>query len=81
MMKTATLEPAVTEDALEGDTMTTVTATPLRRTEAARRLGVHPNTILSWARKGELEVIEFPNERRYSEESVEHLRDRIYGRS
>ena len=79
-MTTATLEPAVTEDTLEGDAMATATATPLRRTEAARRLGVHPNTILSWARKGQLEVIEFPNERRYSEESVERLYEQIYGR-
>jgi DNA-binding transcriptional MerR regulator len=60
-------------------TMTVEPVTALRRSEAAEMLGVHPNTILSWARKGLLEQIEFPNERRYSEESVKRLRQKIYG--
>lgn len=50
----------------------------LRRKEAAERLGVHPNTLLSWAEKGWLTPVRYPNETRYREEEVEALRRRIF---
>jgi predicted site-specific integrase-resolvase len=50
----------------------------LRRSEAAERLGVHPNTVMSWASRGWIESVELPSERRYIEESVEALRRQIY---
>jgi hypothetical protein len=51
----------------------------LRRSEVAKLLGVHPNTVMSWASRGWLETVQFPGEQRYLEESVEALRRRIYG--
>jgi predicted site-specific integrase-resolvase len=63
--------------------MAVATAEPklaLRRSEAATALGVHPNTVLSWARRGVLETVEMPGgEQRYKPESVEALREQIYG--
>lgn len=61
--------------------MSTVAAEPkvLRRAEVARRLGVHPNTVLSWAQRGYLRTVEYPNEVRYLEEDVEALRRKIFG--
>ncbi len=51
----------------------------LRRGEAAERLGVHPNTLASWVKRGILTGIEMPNgETRFYEEEVEALRERIY---
>lgn len=57
-----------------------VTAPPdtLRRKEAAERLGVHPNTLLSWAEKGWFTPVRYPNETRYREDEVEALRRRIF---
>ena len=51
----------------------------LRRAEVARRLGVHPNTVMSWAQRGLLRTIEYPNETRYYESDVETLRRQIFG--
>ena len=54
--------------------------TMLRRGEAARRLGVHPNTLVSWAKKGWLTPAQrLPGgEARYREDEVEALRERLY---
>lgn len=53
---------------------------PLRRAEAAEILGVHPNTVMSWAQRGWLDTIETPSgEKRYPAESVEALRRKMYG--
>lgn len=52
----------------------------LRRSEVAEVLGIHPNTVLSWASRGWLDTVEMPGgEKRYPEESVEALRRQIYG--
>jgi predicted site-specific integrase-resolvase len=52
----------------------------LRRSEAAEQLGVHPNTVMSWAARGWLETVEMPGgEKRYPVDSVEALRQQIYG--
>jgi predicted site-specific integrase-resolvase len=52
----------------------------LRRSEVAEVLGVHPNTVLSWASRGWLDTIKLPGgEKRYPVDSVEALRRRIYG--
>jgi excisionase family DNA binding protein len=52
----------------------------LRRSEAARRLGVHPNTLAGWVKRGWLKGIEMPGgETRFREDEVEQLRERIYG--
>jgi excisionase family DNA binding protein len=51
----------------------------LRRSEVARRLGVHPNTVMSWAQRGLLRTVEFPNEVRYREDDVEAFRRKIFG--
>ena len=51
----------------------------LRRSEAAKRLGVHPNTLASWVARGWLSPVKLPGgETRYLEEEVEALRERIY---
>ena len=51
----------------------------LRRAEAAERLGVHPNTLASWVKRGWLKGVTFPNgETRFREDDVEALRERIY---
>ena len=50
----------------------------LRRGEAAERVGVHPNTLYSWAQRGLVEYVELPNgEVRYRESSIEALRDKL----
>lgn len=60
------------------------TATPtqpkvLRRTEAAKRLGVHPNTLAGWVQRGWLNGVKMPGgETRFREEDVNELRERIY---
>lgn len=75
------IQPRPTEGV--GEDMATIApeAQVLRRSEAARVLGVHPNTVMSWALRGWLESIEFPSgEKRYTVESVEALRERIYGK-
>jgi DNA-directed RNA polymerase specialized sigma24 family protein len=51
----------------------------LRRSEAADRLGIHPNTVGSWAERGYLKAVKLPSETRYDAESVEKLREQIYG--
>jgi excisionase family DNA binding protein len=61
----------------------TVTApsTPkiLRRGEAAKRLGVHPNTLAGWVSRGWLKGVEMPSgEMRFREDDVDALRERIY---
>jgi len=51
----------------------------LRRGEAAERLGVHPNTLAGWVKRGVLTGIQMPGgETRFHEEEVEALRERIY---
>jgi excisionase family DNA binding protein len=51
----------------------------LRRSEAAERLGVHPNTLAGWVQRGWLRGIKMPSgETRFLEEEVEQLRERIY---
>lgn len=60
--------------------MTTVVAEPkaLRRSDVARRLGVHPNTVMSWGQRGLLRTVQYPSEVRYVEEDVERLRKQIF---
>jgi excisionase family DNA binding protein len=51
----------------------------LRRGEAAKRLGVHPNTLAGWIKRGWLTGVEMPGgETRFREEDVEALRQRIF---
>lgn len=51
----------------------------LRRGEAATRLGVHPNTLAGWVRRGWLKGVEMPSgEMRFREDDVDALRERIY---
>jgi excisionase family DNA binding protein len=51
----------------------------LRRGEAAERLGIHPNTLASWVKRGWLTGVDMPNgEVRFYEEEVDALRERIY---
>ena len=55
------------------------TPTILRRGEAAERLGVHPNTLAGWVRRGWLAGVKLPSgEVRFREQDVEKLRERIY---
>jgi excisionase family DNA binding protein len=51
----------------------------LRRGEAAERLGIHPNTLAGWIKRGWLTGVKMPNgEVRFREEEVDALRERIY---
>jgi excisionase family DNA binding protein len=51
----------------------------LRATEAARRLGVHPNTLAGWAKRGWLNVVTSPGGQiHFRADDVEALRERIY---
>ncbi len=51
----------------------------LRRAEAAKRLGVHPNTLAGWVKRGWLTGVTMPGgEVRFREEEVDALRERIY---
>jgi excisionase family DNA binding protein len=51
----------------------------LRRGEAAQRLGVHPNTLAGWVKRGWLKGVEMPGgEIRFREDEVDALRERIY---
>jgi len=51
----------------------------LRRTETAKRLGIHPNTLASWIKRGWLTGVKMPSgEVRFREEEVDALRERIY---
>lgn len=51
----------------------------LRRGEAAKRLGVHPNTLAGWIKRGWLTGVQMPGgEIRFREEEIEELRERIY---
>lgn len=51
----------------------------LRRGEAAERLGVHPNTLAGWIKRGWLTGVTMPSgEVRFREEEVDSLRERIY---
>jgi excisionase family DNA binding protein len=60
-------------------TATPVTPKALRRAEAAERLGVHPNTLAGWVKRGWLKGIKMPSgETRFREDEVEELRERIY---
>ncbi|MDQ6777018.1 MAG: excisionase family DNA-binding protein [Actinomycetota bacterium] len=60
-------------------TETTTKPKVLRRTEAAERLGVHPNTLAGWVQRGWLKGVRMPGgETRFREEDVEELRERIY---
>ena len=59
----------------------TAASTPkvLRRGEAAERLGVHPNTLAGWVKRGWLTGVQMPSgEVRFREEEFEALRERIY---
>lgn len=59
--------------------MSVATPTTLRRGEAAQRLGVHPNTLAGWVKRGWLTGVQMPGgEIRYREDEVEALRERIY---
>lgn len=60
---------------------TTAPRTPkiLRRGQAAKRLGVHPNTLAGWVSRGWLKAVEMPGgEMRFREDDVDALRERIY---
>lgn len=60
-------------------TVTEAAQETLRSSEAAARLGVHPNTLASWADKGWLHSIALPSgEVRFAEDEVDALRARIY---
>jgi excisionase family DNA binding protein len=50
--------------------------------EAARRLGVHPNTIRNWESQGLLMAIRLPGSgyRRFSVDEVERLREQMVSR-
>lgn len=51
----------------------------LRRGEVAELLGVHPNTLAGWVKRGWLTGIKLPGgETRFREDEVLELRDRIY---
>ena len=51
----------------------------LRRSEAAERLGIHPNTLAGWKKRGWLTGVTMPGgEVRFREEEVNGLRERIY---
>jgi excisionase family DNA binding protein len=51
----------------------------LRRGEAAELLGIHPNTLAGWVKRGWLKGVKMPSgETRFREEDVENLRERIY---
>jgi predicted site-specific integrase-resolvase len=51
----------------------------LQRHEAAARLGVHPNSLAGWIKRGWLTGVKQPNgEVRFHREEIEALRDRIY---
>ena len=51
----------------------------LRRGEAAERLGLHPNTLAGWIKRGWLTAVTLPSgEVRFREEEVDALRERIY---
>jgi excisionase family DNA binding protein len=51
----------------------------LRRGEAAKRLGVHPNTLAGWIKRGLLSGVEMPGgEVRFREEEINALLERIY---
>lgn len=59
--------------------MSVVTPTTLRRGEAAQRLGVHPNTLAGWVKRGWLTGVQMPGgETRFYEDEVKALRERIY---
>ena len=49
------------------------------RQEVAVILGVHPNTVGSWAARGWLDTVVFNGEERYEAASVEQLRQTIHG--
>jgi excisionase family DNA binding protein len=51
----------------------------LRRAEAAKRLGIHPNTLAGWVQRGWLKGVKMPSgETRFREEDIDELRERIY---
>ena len=51
----------------------------LRRSEAAERLGIHPNTLAGWMKRGWLTGVTMPGgEVRFREAEVNALRERIY---
>lgn len=51
----------------------------LRRGDAAKRLGIHPNTLASWVKRGWLSPVEMPGgEVRFYEAEINELRERIY---
>jgi predicted site-specific integrase-resolvase len=62
--------------------MTTTVTTEvkvLRRSEVARELGIHPNTVMSWTERGFLHGVKFPNgETRYRPEEVDALKKKIF---
>ncbi|MGH2715815.1 MAG: helix-turn-helix domain-containing protein [Thermoleophilaceae bacterium] len=60
--------------------MTTAAATDvLRRKQTAERLGVHPNTLAGWVKKGWLTPVRYPGgEMRFRSDEVEELRRRIF---
>ncbi len=48
---------------------------PLTISEAARRVGVHANTLRSWADKGLVKAIRLPSGyRRFTAEEIERIR-------
>ena len=58
---------------------TPIKSKALRRGETAERLGVHPNTLAGWVRRGWLTGVTMPSgETRFREDEVEALRERIY---
>jgi DNA-binding transcriptional MerR regulator len=57
------------------------TEVSMRRTEAAAALGVHPDTLLNFERRGLIHPErDWAGHRRYSSEELEVLRRAIYGR-
>ncbi len=46
--------------------------------QAARRLGVHPNTLRAWSDKGLVEHVKLPSGyRRFTPEAINRLRERM----
>lgn len=60
--------------------MATATTTDvLRRKATAERLGVHPNTLAGWVKKGWLAPVRYPSgEIRFRADEVEELRRHIF---
>jgi putative resolvase len=54
------------------------TARLLGITEAAKQLGIHPNTLRSWVDKGQVPVMRLPSgHRRFTLEQIQAIKDQL----